>query len=127
MLKSSRLKPLIIILFMGVIMASLLFSITITPNNVSASDNSKVQHFTAVLRDRSIISTKDGYPVYDVIFVKQDGTVFDYYGGSIWVNTIYNHMHSNALDIYTKGQLDRSYEIDMDASDNIVNIKGEGF
>jgi hypothetical protein len=126
-MKSSRLKPVIVILFIGVILASLLFNITITSNNVSASDNSKAQHFTATLREGAITSTREGFPVYDVIFVKQDGTVFDYYGGGTWVNNIYTHMRSNALDIYTKGRIGSNYAIDMNDNGDIISIKGMGF
>jgi hypothetical protein len=128
-IKASRLL-FAVILFFFVIITILMLSSHDTSSNVttaSATDNQQTQHFTAMLHDRAVTSTKEGYPIYDVIFIKQDGTVFDYYGGDTWTDNVYTHTHDNAIDIYTKGQTDANYAIDMDNSGNIVLIKGVGF
>ena len=128
--KSSKILPFICLCFLAVVMIGLLIlglQYTHSDTTANAADNSQTQHFTAMLHDRIVVSTKDGYPVYNVIFIRQDGAVFDYYGSNDYVNSGDNHMQKNALYIYTKGQIGANYAIDMDNNGNIVAIKGMGF
>jgi hypothetical protein len=124
MIKSKKLAFPLFMVFLGILFISLLH---VDEGKISAADNNQVQHVQVRVYEKNVISTDTGYPVYNILFVKQNNESFDYSGGSSYINTYYPGNHrGNAMSIYTKVITDNNYTLDIDNNGNIVALDGVG-
>ena len=116
--------------WLGITILLVLIAISCSGCESTASNDTIVEntHVQARVCEKSVGSTKEGLPVYSIMFIKQNGEVFNYCGGGDALVIRFNGAiyKTNAMTVYAMVIKDKDYMLEMNSDGYIVTIDGVG-